>query len=486
MIYGAYKKAGGKLRLGLGRVLAVAYALTAAIVEAGPSEPRVKYEQVVLPSEVVSFISAKEAEAQALAEKQHFVLSEAAKKLFATAKAGKMREAQGAFDEVWEQVSRPSTTEGSQSSLFQIACEVSSCVNAYGFSEPEMVKMLARELTNSLTPGCIYFGGTDFGRGLPTMLSKSSGEPFFVLTQNALSDKRYLGLIRERYASRIKLPEIDEIQKFVDEYTADATKRQADYRLAPGEDFRMEDGKPKFEGQVSVMKIHGLMTKAIFERNRSREFFVEESFPLDWMYPYLTPTGAIMRLNRQPMPRIPPDIMDRDHQFWTNLSSHLIGNWITYDTPIKEIANFAEKTYVRKDLKGFRGDPKCAADDQMRSAFAKLRVSIAGVYAWRLGRFCPPEFRPNSEADMRRLYKEADFGFRQAFAFFPSDPEVVFRYVSLLIEPPPTMSPRLDDAILVAKTSLASETEKRDFTSRDQMKDLISRLENFREQSRKK
>ncbi len=33
------------------------------------------------------------------------------------------------------------------------------------------------------------------------------------------------------------------------------------------------------------MSINALMTKVIFDRHPDREFYVEESFPLDWMYP---------------------------------------------------------------------------------------------------------------------------------------------------------------------------------------------------------
>ena len=42
------------------------------------------------------------------------------------------------------------------------------------------------------------------------------------------------------------------------------------------------------------MSINGLLTKVIFDKNPTNEFYVEESFPLDWMYPHLTPHGVIM------------------------------------------------------------------------------------------------------------------------------------------------------------------------------------------------
>ena len=46
-----------------------------------------------------------------------------------------------------------------------------------------------------------------------------------------------------------------------------------------------------------------------------------------------------------------------------------------------------------------------------------------------------------------KMLKEAEFAYRQAFAFCPYSPEAVFRYVNLLLS-----SQRIDDAIIVAST----------------------------------
>ena len=61
--------------------------------------------------------------------------------------------------------------------------------------------------------------------------------------------------------------------------------------------------------------------------------------------------------------------------------------------------------------------------------------------------------RPKNQAERLRLYKEADFTFRQAFAFCPYSPEALFRYVQLLIQPPAGIAPRFDDALLLATTA---------------------------------
>jgi tetratricopeptide (TPR) repeat protein len=247
----------------------------------------------------------------------------------------------------------------------------------------------------------------------------------------------------------------DDSQRCFQEYMADAQKRMQLNQLKQGEDVKIIDNRVQVSGQVAVMNINGLLTKVIFDHNPKNEFFVEESFPLDWMYPHLTPFGIIMKINRQPLPSLTEDVLSRDHQFWKQFSKRLTGDIIDYDTPVKQITDWIEKTYLRHDLNGFTGDRKFLHDDDAQKSFSKLRSSIGGIYAWRVSRdprTCPPEYRPKSNAEYERVLKEADFTFRQAFAFCPYSPEAVFRYCQLLLQWAP--APRLDDALLVAQTCL--------------------------------
>jgi thioredoxin-like negative regulator of GroEL len=207
-----------------------------------------------------------------------------------------------------------------------------------------------------------------------------------------------------------------------------------------------ENGKVQINGQAAVMSINALLTKIIFEHNPKNEFFVEESAPLDWMYPYLTPFGIIMKINRHPLPELTEDIVKRDHEFWSQYSDRLIGNWITYDTSLKDICGWIEKVYLRRDFSGFKGDRKFIRDDQGQKSFSKLRTSIAGVYAWRVND--PGNHNPVAQ---QRMFKEGDFAFRQAFTFCPYNPETTFRYINFLLSFP---QPRFEDALLVASTCL--------------------------------
>jgi tetratricopeptide (TPR) repeat protein len=213
------------------------------------------------------------------------------------------------------------------------------------------------------------------------------------------------------------------------------------------------DGRMTIAGQVSVMAVNGLLTKLIFENNPTNEFYVEESFPLDWMFPYLTPYGNIMKINRQPVAEITPETIRRDHEFWSRYSERAIGNWITYDTTVKDITDFVDKVFVQHDFSGFTGNRAFMRDESAQKSFSKLRTAIAGLYAWRLGLLnqtpTPPEFMPKNGDTQQRMIKEADFAYRQAFAFCPYSPEVVYRYVQFL-----ATFRRYDDARLVAETCL--------------------------------
>lgn len=226
-----------------------------------------------------------------------------------------------------------------------------------------------------------------------------------------------------------------------DEYMRDAWMRRSLGQLRPGEEVTERDGKVSVTGQVAVMAINGLLCKVIFDQNPDHEFFIEESFPLDWMYPHLTPHGIIMKINREPLTELPEDVLRRDHEFWRQYSERLVGNWITYDTPVKELTDFVERVYINRDLRGYTGDRKFLRDDNAQKAFSKLRSAIAGVYAWRL------QNAARTPAEQQRLAQEAEFAFKQAFAYCPYSPEAVFRYANLLVS-----LGRFDDALLISRT----------------------------------
>ncbi len=273
-------------------------------------------------------------------------------------------------------------------------------------------------------------------------------------------------------------PTNEDSQIAFQDYIMDAQRRLAHdtqfpnepRQMKPGEDVRIADGRVQVTGQVAVMALNGLLTKVIFDKNPDHEFYVEESFPLEWMFPHLTPSGIIMKINREKVGDLSEDTLTKDHEFWSKYSERFIGNWITYDTPIKDICDFAEKTYLRRDLSGFKGDPKFVRDEFAQKAFSKLRSAIGGIYAWRVhAPECPPEFRPKTPESSQRIAREAEFAFKQSFAFCPYSPEAVYKYVQLLLS-----MGRMPDALLIAETSLKWDTGNQALMS------LVNQLKSMR------
>ena len=348
---------------------------------------------------------------------------------------------------------------------------------------------LGQEIIHSIPAGSIYLGGSDPGRWTVTALQTShvNGDPFFTLTQNAMADGSYLEYLRGMYGTKIYIPTANDSQKCFQDYMEDAQRRimhdqnspSEAKQIKPGEDVRVDaSGHVQVSGQVAVMTINARLVKVIFDHETNREFYVEESFPLDWMYPHLEPHGLIMKINHEPLAELPDDVIRKDHEFWKQQLASIIGDWLKEDTSVPEICAFVEKIYVKNDFTGFKGDPRIVTDDWPKW-MSKLRSSIGGVYTWRIGRnpsgaAVPPELIAKGEA-RDRIAKEADFAFRQAFAICPGSPEVVFRHVQFLVD-----EKRVDDARAVAEIAVALHKGNPD---ESQFQQLLDNLKRIRSQS---
>ncbi len=271
----------------------------------------------------------------------------------------------------------------------------------------------------------------------------------------------------------ILTPSKEDSEKSFGEYLQDAQRRLQLGQLKPGEDVKNNGGRVQVSGSVAVMAINGLLTKVIFEKNPKHEFYIEESFPLDWMFPHLTPYGIIMKINRQPVQSFTEEIVQKDHEFWRKYSERLIGDWINYDTKISDVCDFAERLYLRHDYSDFKGDRKFIRDDNAQKAFSKLRSSIGGIYSWRLGYMgidLPANFRAQKNPEEhQRVIRETEFAFKQAFAFCPYSPEAVYRFVQFL-----SNQGRDDEAIMISKTCMKFDPEN------GQIANLIQQLEGIK------
>src|SRR5581483_836447 len=156
--------------------------------------------------------------------------------------------------------------------------------------------------------------GSSIVEGLSGLLDKSLDQPLTKFGAKVEAKRRAEGVYPP---AEIYIPSPEDSEKAFRDYTEDVARRQQLGRLQPGEDVHVDDaGRVSVSGQVAVMMINGLLCKVIFDKNPTNEFYVEESFPLEWMYPYETPYGIIMKINRQPLQSLPEDVLKRDHEFW--------------------------------------------------------------------------------------------------------------------------------------------------------------------------
>jgi len=127
------------------------------------------------------------------------------------------------------------------------------------------------------------------------------------------------------------------------------------------------------------MAINGLLLKTILENNADREFYLEESFALDWMYPQLSPHSLIFKLHQKPISALDPVDVRKDEAYWKKLAGELVGDWIKEKTSVKELCDFADPIFLSKDLKDFKGDTAFAKNEEVQKTFSKLRSSLAGL-----------------------------------------------------------------------------------------------------------
>jgi tetratricopeptide (TPR) repeat protein len=296
----------------------------------------------------------------------------------------------------------------------------------------------------------VLYGGTDPGRFVPTYMifcesrakakdrfndshfDPQGGRNFdrrdvYIITQNALADSTYMSYIRDHYdfsrpdwnnpatltnrpswqnrqlgwawltldratmypRDPIWIPSELDVQRAFQEYVNGLRNRAP----SPEEQVEVVDGRVSVKGVAGVMNINGILTKWIFDRNKDKHsFYVEESYVIPWMYPYLEPAGIIMKINKEPLPAPQENpalwgmIIKRDRAYWDKLEAE------------------------------FMARPVFKRDTDAQKTFSKLRSAIGGVYAFR------------------RLVNEAEYAYKQAQRLCAESPEASFRCAQLYME----------------------------------------------------
>lgn len=246
----------------------------------------------------------------------------------------------------------------------------------------------------SLRPGMVYVGGTDPGRGIPTLLNETSdGERRIVITQNALADASYLQYLSFLYGDRVATLTTEDSQRAFQDYIADAQKRLAHdqqypdepNQIRPGEDIQMVDNHVQVSGQVAVMGINENLLHAFMAKNPDLSFALEESFPLKSTYPNAVPLGPLMELGV-------PDVQ----------------NSFTRETATQAVS------YWRDTAQQVLSDAEAGADSPDRLTYAKMAAAQAALLV------------------DHQYSAEAEQAYRMAMQISPASPEAVYGLGQLL------------------------------------------------------
>jgi len=269
--------------------------------------------------------------------------------------------------------------------------------------------MFGHDMLADLPPDSFVFGGTDPGRFVPTYMvfgesfEKTKRDPNFdrrdlyIVTQNALADTFYNRYIRSHYTTERP----SEFSWFERLLGRDHTYPK-EYLILPHREDIMgifsdlmrkyqESGGTIPNPQSDPVALNSAVAEWIFLHNRDkndgtpRHFFVEESFPMQWSYPYAVPHGLCYEIRHDPLPSLPPGTAEKDLAWWDDY-----------------IQNHLEAT------PGFKND------ELAQHSFAKLRNTGGNIYAFR------------------NMQPEAERAYRQALYLWPANTETTGNLANLL------------------------------------------------------
>ena len=261
-------------------------------------------------------------------------------------------------------------------------------------------------MVGPLPRDAVLFGGTDPGRFVPTyMIFGESPQParhkrdpgfdrrdVYIITQNALVDPYYQRYIHDHYGPARPRPR-GIWERWLGRaalYPRNPLDLPGDPEIRGAIQAELEAAERKGElGEVSgdSSRLNAAVAKQIWERNKGRHrFFVEESFPMEWSYPYAIPRGLVYEIAPDPLDALPGEAVAADREFWSDL--------------------------VRR----FLADPAFLRDVDARRSFSKLRNTGGNLYRHR------------------KLLDEAELAYRQAIELWPASGESLSALCEILTD----------------------------------------------------
>ena len=257
------------------------------------------------------------------------------------------------------------------------------------------------DMLKDLPRGSVIFGGTDPGRFVPTyMILGESNQPpgvkrdpefdrrdLYIITQNGVGEGLYRKYLADHYGPKRPAPK-NAFERWLgraDQYPSKPLIFPTDEEIHAAVQKEIE--KDPAGGAPDALTAHSVVTRLIWEKNRdAHDFFVEESFPLEWSYDHALPHGLVYQITKEPLKEIPADVVNKDTEFWN--------------------------AYIESLLR----TPEFWQDYDAQRSFSKLRTTTGHIYQhWKMP-------------------KEAELAFRQSLLLWPGNPESLNSLNSILWE----------------------------------------------------
>ncbi len=248
------------------------------------------------------------------------------------------------------------------------------------------------DMLKDLPEGSVVFGGTDPGRFVPTyMILGESTQPqwakrdpgfdrrdLYIITQNGVGEGLYRKYLADHYGPDRPAPK-NAFERWLgreDAYPKKPLLFPTDDEIHAAVEKEME--KDSAGGGPNPVAAHSVVTRLIWEKNKeSHDFFVEESFPLEWSYDHALPHGLVYKINKEPLKELPADVVKKDMAFWNAYVEALLQN------------------------------PEFGEDFDAQRSFSKLRTTTGHLYKhWKMP-------------------KEAEIAYRQSLLLWPGNPESI-------------------------------------------------------------
>jgi hypothetical protein len=295
-----------------------------------------------------TFAAQKRQQTEELAARLHLDVPTEAREFFKAAEAGDWIAVSNRFEAVLlragpSEVSMP--LPSLRNALFVPIHETLGAYATFRDWDGTMLQKFADGVLGSMPAGSIFFGGTDAGRFIITAVrdvAKSPdvfvATPKFVMTplrppwiynatQNAVADSLYMDYLRVVYGGQLWVPTTTDMQNAFQQYVAEVQSHASRGEQTGERISTNQDGNVQVSGVGGVMNINGIVTRRIFDHNKDKHpFFVEESYVIPWMYPYMEPHGLILKLNSEETDKLDPASVERDRAFWARLSKELLAD----------------------------------------------------------------------------------------------------------------------------------------------------------------